>query len=71
MAATSLGEKAIRFQPTISSGGERRRRQPPLTGSALVNEVVRPALAEIERTFSAALDRIVISDMIKLPEAPK
>ena len=40
-------------------------------GSTLVNEVVRPALAEIERTFSAALGRIVISDMIKLAEALK
>jgi Rrf2 family protein len=43
----------------------------PLPGSALVNEVVRPALAEIERMFSAALDRIVISDLIKLAEALK
>lgn len=43
----------------------------PLPGSALVNEVVRPALAEIERMFSAALDRIVISNLIKLAEAPK
>ena len=43
----------------------------PLPGSALVNEVVRPALAEIERMFSAALDRVVISDLIKLAEALK
>lgn len=43
----------------------------PLPGSALVNEVVRPALAETERTFSAALDRIVISDLIKLAQALK
>jgi Rrf2 family protein len=40
-------------------------------GSTLVNEVVPPALAEIERTFSAALGRIAISDMIKLAEALK
>ena len=43
----------------------------PLPGSALVSEVVRPALAEIERTFSTALDRIIISDLIKLAEALK
>lgn len=43
----------------------------PLPGSALVTEVVRPALAEIERTFSAALDRFVISDLVKLAEALK
>ena len=68
-----MGETAIRFQPTISC----RRREPWKTatsrcqGSALVNEVVRPALAEIERMFSAALDRIVIRDLIKLAEALK
>jgi hypothetical protein len=44
---------------------------PPLPGSALPNEFIRPALAEIGRTFSAALDQIVISDMIKLSEALK
>jgi Rrf2 family protein len=43
----------------------------PLPGSALINEVVRPALAEVERMFSAALDRVVISDLIKLAEALK
>lgn len=43
----------------------------PLPGSALVNEVVRLALAEIERMFSTALDRIVISDLIKLAQALK
>lgn len=43
----------------------------PLPGSALVNEVVRQALAETERMFSAALDRIIISDLIKLAEALK
>ena len=48
-------------------GGEETR----LPGSTLINEVVRPALAEIERAFSAALDRIVVSDMIKLAEALK
>jgi len=45
--------------------------EPSLPASALVNEVVRPALAEIERTFSAALGRVVISDMIKLAEVLK
>jgi Rrf2 family protein len=37
--------------------------------SALVSDVVRPALAEAERSFSAALGRINIEDMTKRAEA--
>jgi Rrf2 family protein len=33
--------------------------------SALVNDVVRPALAETERTLSVALARINVDDMVK------
>jgi Rrf2 family protein len=33
--------------------------------SVLVNEVVRPALAETERTVSVALGRINVDDMVK------
>lgn len=36
---------------------------PPLPPSILVSDVVRPALVEAERTFSAALGRITIADM--------
>jgi Rrf2 family protein len=43
----------------------------PLPGSLLVNEVVRPALAESERTFSAALGRIKVDDMAKRAEPLK
>lgn len=39
--------------------------------SALVNDVVQPALAEAERSFSAALGRINIEDMTKRAEAAK
>lgn len=56
----------LRAASAVEDGDE-----PPLPGSAPVNEVVRPALAEIERTFSAALDRIVVSDMLRLAEARK
>ncbi|MGA7389158.1 MAG: hypothetical protein WCD13_14195 [Pseudolabrys sp.] len=34
----------------------------PLHGSTLVHDVVRPALAETERTVSVALGRINIDD---------
>ena len=38
--------------------------EPPLPASALLNDVVRPALAEAERAFSAALARISIDDIV-------
>jgi Rrf2 family protein len=37
----------------------------PLPGSMLVSEVVRPALAETERTVSVALGRINVDDMVR------
>lgn len=42
---------------------------PTLPNSPLVNDVVRPALAEAERVFSTALSRISIEDMAKRAEA--
>jgi Rrf2 family protein len=42
---------------------------PPLPYSPLVNDVVRPALAEAERVFSAALGRISIEDMTRRAES--
>ena len=39
--------------------------------SVLVSDVVRPALAEAERSFSAALGRINIEDMTKRAEPPE
>jgi Rrf2 family protein len=42
-----------------------------LPDSLLLNEVVRPALVETERTFSSALGRINIDDMVKRAEILK
>ena len=42
-----------------------------LPDSTLLNEVVRPALIETERTFSVALGRININDMVKRAEMLK
>jgi Rrf2 family protein len=42
-----------------------------LPDSSLLNEVVRPALVETERTFSIALGRINIDDMVKRVEMLK
>ncbi len=45
--------------------------EPPLPLSALVMDVVRPALAEAERTFSAALGRITVEDVARQAEGLK
>lgn len=42
-----------------------------LPDSLLLNSVVRPALVETERTFSIALGRINIEDMVKRAETLK
>ncbi len=42
-----------------------------LPRSTLVNDVVRPALAETERKISAALSKVIVGDMIKRAEALK
>ena len=39
--------------------------EPSLPASTLVNDVVRPALAEAERTFSVAIGRINVEDMVR------
>ena len=54
-----------------SAGSAEDAGEPPLPASALVNDVVRPALAEAERVFSAALGRINIEDMAKQAQAHK
>ena len=45
--------------------------EPPLPSSALVKDVVKPALAEAESIFSTALARISVEDMTKQAEALK
>ena len=45
--------------------------EPALPGSTLVNDVVRPALTEAERSFAVALGRINVADMTKRADALK
>lgn len=59
-------EDILRAASSAEDAGE-----PPLPASALVNDVVRPALNEAERTFSAALGRINVEDIAKLAEPLK
>ena len=44
---------------------------PPLPGTRLINEVLRPALADAEKAFASALSGINIADMAKHAEALK
>ena len=48
-----------------AAGSAEEADEPPVPASALVNSVVRPALADAERSFSAALGRINVEDMAK------
>ncbi|HEY1310381.1 MAG TPA: Rrf2 family transcriptional regulator [Pseudolabrys sp.] len=57
-------DDVLRAAGSIEDDGD-----PPLPNSGLVNDVVRPALAEAERIFSAALSRISIEEMTKRAEA--
>jgi Rrf2 family iron-sulfur cluster assembly transcriptional regulator len=59
-------EDILRAAGSAEDAGE-----PPLPTSALVNAVVRPALAEAERAFAAALGRINIEDLVKLAQTHK
>jgi DNA-binding IscR family transcriptional regulator len=43
----------------------------PLPISGLVNDVVRPALADAERSFAAALRRISVEDLARAAEKQK
>jgi len=43
----------------------------PIPASALISDVVRPALSDAERTFSNALGRINVEDMAKRAESLK
>jgi Rrf2 family protein len=59
-------EEILRAAGSADEAGE-----PPLPASALVDQVVRTALAEAERSFSAALARINVEDMVRRAETLK
>ena len=54
-----------------AAGSAEEESEPPLPASALIAGVVRPALAEAEQTFSAALRRINVEDLVKSAEGVK
>ena len=65
-------QKGISAEDILRAAGSAEEAgKPPLPSSTLVNDVVRPALAEAERIFSAALGRINIESMAKQAHAHK
>jgi Rrf2 family protein len=54
-----------------AAGSAEEAGEPPLPPSALVTDVVCPALAEAERSFSAALARISVDKIAKQAEGLK
>ena len=65
-AATSWRASEKKSPPTTSSARPAPSRigdDPGRSGSKLVNDVVRPAVAQAEQAFSAALGRINIDDL--------
>ena len=54
-----------------AAGSAEEAGEPPLPASPLVNGIVRPALAEAERTFSTALGRITIDELAKQAQPHK
>jgi Rrf2 family protein len=54
-----------------AAGSAEEADEPRLLASSLANNVVRPALAEAERSFSIALARISIADMARQADALK
>ena len=53
----------LRAAGTIEDDGD-----PGRSGSPLLNEVVRPAVAQAEKVFSTALSRINIDDLVRKAE---
>jgi Rrf2 family protein len=59
-------EDIMRAAGSVEDAGE-----PAIPSSALVNDVVRPALVDAERTFSTALGRISVDDLAKQAQSLK
>ena len=53
----------LRAAGTVEDAGEM-----PTTSSALLNQVVVPALAQAEQSFAAALARISVEDLVRAAE---
>ena len=69
--ALAREQRRITAEDIMRAAGNADEGEMPLPASALVNDVVRPALAEAERSFSAALRRISVDDLTRAAEKQK
>ncbi len=69
--ALAREHRRITAEDILRAAGHADEGEMPLPASALVNDVVRPALAEAERSFSAALRRISVEDLTRAAEKQK
>ena len=66
--ALAREHKRITAEDVLRSAGSSDDGGMPLPVSTLLNDVVRPALGEAERSFSAALRRITIENLARAAE---
>ena len=69
--ALARDNKRITAEDILRAAGRADEDLAPLPVSSLVNDVVRPALTEAERTFSAALRRVSVEDLARAAEKQK
>ena len=69
--ALAREQRRITAEDILRAAGHADEGEMPLPVSALVNDVVRPALAEAERSFSAALRRISVDELTRAAEKQK
>jgi Rrf2 family transcriptional regulator, iron-sulfur cluster assembly transcription factor len=69
--ALAREHKRITAEDILRAAGRGDDDAMPLPVSSLVNDVVRPALGEAERSFSAALRRITVEDLARAAERQK
>ena len=69
--ALAREQKRITAEDVLRAAGSSDDGAMPLPVSSLVNDVVRPALGEAERSFSAALRRLTIEDLARAAEKQK
>jgi len=64
-------QKRITAEDIMHAAGREDESAIPLPVSLLINEVVRPALGDAERSFSTALRRISVDDLARAAEKQK
>jgi Rrf2 family protein len=69
--ALARERRRVTAEDILRAAGHADEAEMPLPVSALVNDVVRPALTEAERSFSVALRRISVEDLMRAAEKQK